>query len=275
MELTLSTGHGVPFLVCPAFDAAGGAVHGFSTRQGGVSTGVWSSLNLGFKRGDDPDRVRENYRRFCAAIGADAGRVVKSHQVHGCCVRPVTAADAGLDVCTPAPYEADGLITDEPGLCLTVFSADCVPVLLYDPVRGCAAAVHSGWRGTAQAIAARAAEQMVRDYGCRREHILAAIGPGISQCCFETHEDVPRAMTEAFGAGAAPFILPLAGGKFRVDLKGIIARSLREAGVEEAHIAVSSHCTACMPELYWSHRVMGGERGSMAAMIQLTGEART
>ena len=271
MELTLKLGHGVPFLACPAFDAAGGVVHGFSTRQGGVSSGIWSSLNLGFKRGDDPDRVRENYRRFCAAIGADMDRVVKSHQVHGCCVRPVTAADAGVDVCTPAPYEADGLITDEPGLCLTVFSADCVPVLLFDPVRRVIAAVHSGWRGTAQAIAAQAVEQMAGEYGCRREDILAAIGPGISQCCFETHDDVPQAMTEAFGDRAAPFILPAEGGKFRVDLKGIIRHCLTRAGLRPDHIAVSSHCTACMPEYYWSHRIMGGQRGSMAAMIQLTG----
>lgn len=268
MEITLLEKNGVSFLFCDGFDAAGGVAHGFSTRRGGCSEGVWSSLNLGFKRGDDPRCVRENYRRFCAAIGADSTRIVKSHQVHGSTVRPVTAEDAGLDVCQSSPWEADGLITDVPGVCLTVYSADCVPILLYDPVRRCIAALHSGWRGTALNIAACGVDRMIRDYGCAPEHILAAVGPGISQCCFETHSDVPQAMTRAFGPDAAPFLRP-EGEKFRVDLKGIISRCLIRAGLLPEHIAVSPLCTACTPELFWSHRILGNSRGSMAAMIAL------
>lgn len=270
MEITLNAASGVPFLACDGFDRAGGVSHGFSTRLGGVSTGIFTSMDLGFKRGDDPDCVRENFRRFCAAVGTDPQSIIKNHQIHRDCVRPVTQRDLGVDVCDADPHEADGLITDVPGLCLTVFSADCIPVLLYDPVRRCIAAVHSGWRGTAMAIAQRAAEQMVRDYGCRPEDILAAIGPGIGPCCFETHADVPDAMTAALGSLAAPFIQPLQGGKYRVDLKGVIARCLVRAGLTVDHIAVSDHCTACRGDLYWSHRLLGNQRGSMAAMIQLT-----
>lgn len=271
MSAELKTAHGVCFVSSSLLEQAGGVAHGFSTRQGGVSAPPFDTMDLGYNRGDAPDCVRENYRRFCTAIGADHTRVVKTRQVHGDTVRAVTAADAGLDPCTPAPYEADGLVTDVPGLCLSVFSADCVPVLLYDPVRRCIAAVHSGWRGTAMAIAPKAAAIMMEDYGCRAEHILAAIGPAISTCCFETHADVPRAMIDAFGAAAEPFIQRAGDDKFRVDLKGIIARGLRGAGLAPEHIDISDHCTACRPALYWSHRLTGNARGSMAAMIQLTG----
>ena len=272
MPFTLKTEGAVPYLACGSFDRAGGAVHGFSTRLGGVSQGVWAGLDLGYNRGDDPAHVTENFRRFTAAIGADFDHLVKTRQVHRDLVQPVTADDVCRDLFAPAPWEADGLVTDVPGLCLTVFSADCVPVLLYDPHRRCIAAVHSGWRGTALSIAPKAAAQMVRDYGCDPGHILAAIGPAISSCCFETHADVPDAMTAAFGADAGPYIQPLANGKARVDLKGIIAHGLRRAGLDPDHISVSRHCTACRTDLYWSHRLLGDRRGSMAAMIQLTRE---
>ena len=270
MDFSLKTTQGVSLLSCEAFARAGGVAHGFSTRIGGVSQGVWAGLNLGYNRGDDPDRVRENVRLFCAAIGGDYDGLVKTRQVHGNHIQPVTAADKGMDPIPPAPWETDGLITDEPGLCLAVFCADCVPVLLYDPVRRCIAAVHSGWRGTASAIARRAAEKMITDYDCRPDSILVAIGPSIGRCCFETLADVPDEMTAALGALAAPYIETLPNGKFHVDLRGIIRSTLLRAGLEEDHISVSDHCTVCRPDLYWSHRVLGDRRGSMAAAIQLT-----
>lgn len=270
MNFTLKNAQGVCFLACDGLDRAGGVVHGFSTRLGGVSRGVYEGLNLGYNRGDDPDHVRENFRSFCAAIGGSYDGIIKTRQVHRDHIQPVTAGDTGMDLIAPAPWECDGLVTDVPGLCLTVFSADCVPVLLYDPIRRCIAAVHSGWRGTALSIAARAVDKMTQDYGCDPGHILAAIGPAISKCCFETHADVPAEMTAALGTLAAPSIEELPGGKFRVDLKGIIKYTLLHAGLDLPHIAVSDHCTACHTDLYWSHRLLGDRRGSMAAMIQLT-----
>lgn len=270
MDFTLKTAQGVSFLACDLLDSAGGLAHGFSTRPGGVSRGFCAGLNLGYNRGDDPDCVRENFRQFCTAIGGTFDGIIKTRQVHRNHVQPVTAADAGMDLIAPAPWETDGLVTDVPGLCLTVFSADCVPVLLYDPTRRCIAAVHSGWRGTALSIAVRAVEQMTRDYGCDPGHILAAIGPSISMCCFETHADVPTELTAALGKQISPFVDELPGEKFRVDLKGIIRHTLLHAGLDPAHIAVSDHCTACRTDLYWSHRLLGDQRGSMAAMIQLT-----
>ncbi|MEG0597436.1 MAG: peptidoglycan editing factor PgeF [Oscillospiraceae bacterium] len=242
--------------------------HGFSTRLGGVSEGVFSSMNLGTTRGDLPDNVRENYRRFCAAIGTDVTKIVMSNQVHSCHIRAVTAADVKGDIYDPEGYETDGLITDVPGICLTIFAADCLAVLLCDPVRKVACAVHAGWRGTAGGIAAQAVRKM-EGYGCERKNIVAAIGPGIDKCCFETHRDVPDAMTALMGDTARPFIEPLPGGKFHVDLKGMNRQILLDAGLTAEHIALSGDCTSCLPEKYWSHRVTGGVRGSQVAMIEL------
>ena len=268
MEIVREEHRGVLFYVCPEMREAG-FPHGFSTRIGGVSPPPWDTLNLGGSCGDDPERVSENFRRFCAAAGADSAVLVKNHQVHGDLVRTVGPADACAGPADPGTFEADGLATDCPGVCLAVFSADCIPVLLYDPVRRAIAAVHAGWRGTALGIAAKAVERMVDCYGCDRLDILAAVGPGISKCCFETHEDVPNAMTEAMGAAALSSIEVLPTGKFHVDLKGLNAKRLESAGLAPEHIAVSADCTCCLPEKYWSHRYTHGERGSQAAMIAI------
>ena len=160
-------------------------------------------------------------------------------------------------------------MTNVPGLTLTIFSADCIPVLLLDPVRRCAAAVHAGWRGTALGIAARAALRMREDYGCRPEHIRAAIGPGISPCCFLTRDDVPGALRDGLGSQAETCIRPAEDGRWHVDLKGANALWLRRAGLSPEHIALCPDCTACRTDRFWSHRVMGERRGSMAAIIQL------
>ena len=198
MNILEQTKNGVPVLYADGIEAAGGAVHGFSTRKGGVSQGIFASLNLGLTRGDDPEHVRENYRRFLSAVGTmDKTTFAMCNQVHGDTVRAITTADVKSDLYGKLHYEADGMMTAIPGVALVVFSADCIPVLLYDPVRRVIAALHSGWRGTAAGIVTRAVERMEEVYGCRPENILAAIGPGIGPCCFETHEDVPNAMMAA------------------------------------------------------------------------------
>ena len=190
-------------------------------------------------------------------------------QVHGDTVRTVTTADIKTDLYGRLGYEGDGLMTAIPGVTLVVFSADCIPILLCDPVRRVIAAVHSGWRGTAAGIVTRAVERMREVYGCRPEDIRAAVGPGIGPCCFETHEDVPNAMMAAVATPALPYIKIKENGKFTVDLKGINARRLELAGLDPANIAVSGDCTCCMADKYWSHRRQGSERGSMAAVIEL------
>ena len=152
-----------------------GAAHCFSTRFGGVSEGYLASLNLGTHRGDRPENVRENYAILGRAVGFLPERTVFTRQVHSDVIERVGAAQCGRGLQYEATEGCDGLITDEPGVALTVFSADCTPVLLYDPVRRAAGAVHAGWRGTAAGIAAKAAEKMVRELGCRPENIRAAV----------------------------------------------------------------------------------------------------
>lgn len=243
-----------------------GIVHGFSTRLGGVSEGVYASLNLRGSEhcGDTAENVAENYRRFCAAIGAPVEHVVLSKQVHEATVRLVTGADAGKGLWRERDYTADALITNVPELPLVVFSADCIVILLSDSRTGAVGAVHAGWRGTALGIVKKAVEAMGEAFGTRPQDIRAAIGAGIGPCCFETHSDVPEAMRLAMGEEAAHFIRAK-GEKWLVDLKGLNRRQLELAGVEQ--IDICPLCTACEPTLYWSHRKMGDARGVQAAAI--------
>lgn len=243
-----------------------GVPHGFSTRLGGVSRPPWDSLNLGPGRGDDPAAVAENHRRFCGAIGVDAERIVLSKQVHETTVRPVTAGDAGKGLWRQRDYTADALVTDERSLPLAVFSADCGIILLHDPVSGAVGGVHAGWRGCAAGIVEKAVRELHRLYGARAADLRAAIGPCIGPCCFETDGDVPDAMRSALGAEAEPYITRQ-GAKYHVDLAGLNRQWLLRAGVLPEHIDVCGLCTACRPDLFWSHRKMGERRGVQAAVI--------
>ena len=186
--------------------------------------------------------------------------------MHSDIVRVVTSQDAaGLDHRNYPP--CDALITNEPGVGLVVFTADCTPILLYDPEKKAVGAIHAGWRGTAAGIAEKAVNAMVSTYGCNPKNIRAAIGPNISQCCFETDRDVPDAIVAALGAtSAAPFIRQQ-GNKFYVNLKALNAHFLDRAGVTS--IEISQACTACESRTYWSHRVTGGKRGAQGAIIIL------
>ena len=240
-----------------------GVPHCFTTRKGGVSTGYLASLNLGANRGDTMETVTENYRILTDALEIPLHNLVLTRQTHSDIVRVVTKADAkGLQ---NRDYpECDALITNDPGTALMIFTADCTPILFYDRVNGAVGAAHAGWRGTAAGIAEKTVKAMVREFGCKAENICCAIGPNIAQCCFETDADVPNAMLEALGERAKPYIRR-AGDKYYVNLKEINALFLRRAGV--TNIEISTACTACNPDLYWSHRVTKGERGSQGAMI--------
>ena len=243
------------------------APHCFTTRIGGVSEGIFESMNLGFHRGDDPENVAENYRILGKCIGFGIEDLVLTRQTHTDIVRKVGRADCnGID---HRQYpECDGLITNEPGVGLVVFTADCTPILLHDPVTGAVGAVHAGWRGTAAGIAKNCVEAMAREYGCNPADICAAIGPNIGQCCFETDADVPEAMIAALGDDAKEFI-EFWDGKYHVDLKEINGLWLERAGVRKIEISIS--CTACRPDRYWSHRVVGNDRGSQGAIIVCKG----
>ena len=261
---TQHTDNSITYLRSQALE---GVAHGFSTRLGGVSPAPWDSLNLGVGRGDTMENVQENYRRFCAVLGMDDRRAVLSKQIHEDVVRHVTAEDAGKGLYRDRDYSSvDGMVTNVPHLPLVVFSADCNVILFYDPVGRAIGACHAGWRGTALGIAKKTAQEMVRLFGCNPANIRAAIGPAIGQCCFETDEDVPAALRDALGAEVEPYIT-WNGTKYHIDLKAVNALWLRKAGLET--IDICDHCTACRPDLYWSHRKLGNARGAQIAMISL------
>lgn len=240
--------------------------HGFTTRLGGVSTGYLASMNLGLKRGDTPENIAENYRILGNAIDFDPGKTVFSVQVHRDDVRTVTEQDWGKGLITHTDYEADGLITNVPGTALFVFSADCGTVLLEDRVTGAVGACHVGWRGTALGLAGKTAREMCSKFGCKPENLHAALGPCISRCCFETDGDVPEAMIAALGQEAAPAIEKI-GEKYHVDLKYINRLFLLKAGILPENIDVTTLCTCCQPDIFWSHRVHRDNRGSIGAVI--------
>ena len=241
-----------------------GAPHCFTTRLGGVSTGIFDSLNLNFSRGDDPEKVVENFRRIGQVLGFTPEDVVNARQTHSDIVVRVDQRNRGNLAVTGASPECDALITNTPGMALYVSTADCTPILHWDRETGAVGAAHAGWRGTVSAIGARTVEAMTREFGTKPENIRAAIGPNIGICHFETDADVPEAILEAFGQEARPFIQPK-GDKYYVNLKEVNALVLRRAGV--THIEISDECTMCHPERFWSHRVTLGKRGAQGGII--------
>ena len=238
--------------------------HCFTTRLGGVSQGALASLNIGQRCGDDPKNVEQNLAILGAAVGFSPDALVAGRQIHSDIVRRVDSRDTGRFFLPDASPQCDGLITCTPGVALAVFTADCTPILLHDPVTGAVGAVHAGWRGTAMDIGGKAVQAMVREFGCDPKNIRAAIGPNIGPCCFETNADVPDALAETYGAAAQKWV-EARNGKYYVNLKAINALSLARAGVET--IEISPLCTACRQDLFWSHRKVGLNRGSQGAII--------
>jgi YfiH family protein len=241
--------------------------HCFTTRFGGVSRGIFDSMNIAMHRGDLDENVEKNYEILSDSLNFEKKNLVLTHQVHSDIVRVVTKKDAlGLD---HHEYpECDALITNDPGTALVVFTADCTPILFHDPVTGAVGAAHAGWRGTAADIAGKTVRAMVDAFGCRPENIRAAIGPNIGPCCFACDADVPEAMVHALGDAALAWV-SACNGKYYVNLKEINAQFLRNAGV--CHIEISTDCTMCQPNRFWSHRVTKGARGSQGAVIVCQG----
>ena len=244
-----------------------GAKHAFTTRFGGVSGGEFAALNLGSNRGDDPEAVRENYRRVCALFGVGENDACVTNQVHKTDVRIVTEADKHICL-GPTPYEADGIVTAEQGLPIFCFIADCVPVLLWDANNRAAGAVHCGWRSAVGDILKNAVDAMV-SLGAEVQDIRAAIGPSIGACCFETDDDVPDAITVWLSGETEGLFVRRADGKTMVDLRLSNARRLLQLGVPVQNIDLSDECTFCSHDKYWSHRYTKGKRGSQAAVIML------
>lgn len=270
-EAELREQAGVPFFVFPSIEKTGSVVHGFSTRLGGVSEGIFSSMNVSFTRGDQEEAVRENYRRLGVAMGFSCENLVCTDQTHTVNLRVVTEEDRGKGFVRPKDYtDIDGLVTDVPGLVLAAFYADCVPLYLVDPVRRCIGLSHAGWRGTVGKIGKKTVELMREQYGSSPEDLVAAIGPSICQSCYEVSKDVIEKFQEAFDERFWPELFyEKGGGKYQLNLWRANELGFLEAGVRAERIAAAGVCTCCNPELLFSHRASRGRRGNLGAFLML------
>lgn len=263
--------HGVTYLAFPALEALSLVSHGFSTRLGGVSEGIYSTMNFTFTRGDNRSHVMENYRRMAGVLDVDVEKMVLSYQTHTTNVRIVTEADEGKGIVRERDYrDVDGLVTNVPGITLVTFYADCVPLYLIDPVHRAIGLSHSGWRGTVNRMGQKTLEAMESEYGTRPSDVICCIGPSICQDCFEVGEEVAEAFGMAFSERYhRELFYRKENGKYQLDLWRANQIIFAEAGVRDEHIHTTDICTHCNPELLFSHRTAGDKRGNLAAFLCL------
>ena len=253
-----------PSLICD------GVTHGFTTRHGGVSKGIFSTMNMSFTRGDDPQAVTENYKRICDALGTDYKKCVLSNQTHTTNIRVVTEDDAGKGIVCDRDYDdVDGLITNVKGLTLVTQYADCVGLLFYDPKKQVIATSHAGWRGTVGMIGKKTVELMSEHFGCDPKDIKAGIAPSIGPCCFEVDKPVYDEFIKMKGIDLDRIIKDDGNGKYHIDLWETNRQTLILAGLNPENISVTDLCTKCLHDDFFSHRYTKGERGNLAALIAL------
>jgi len=239
-----------------------GLIHAVFTRQGGVSPEPWAALNLGSMVGDDSERVRENQRLALASLFRDLESVYDVWQVHG-----VAVAIANAPRPPKVPHlQADVVLTDKPGLTLLMRFADCVPILLHDPVRKVVGIAHAGWMGTVRGTARFAVEAMQKHYGSMPADILAAIGPSIGPDHYEVGADVALQVKQSFRSDASD-LLSLNTGSMKFDLWAANRLLLEQAGVSQVEVA--GLCTACNTGDWYSHRAEKGRTGRFGAIIAL------
>lgn len=254
----------VPYLTFRKLDQAG-VRHGFSTRMGGVSEGIYSSMNLSYARGDDEASVHENFCRIGHAIGFDEKKLVFSNQIHDTQIRRV-----GEEDCGKVMTGMDGLVTDVPGVPLYTGYADCVPLFFFDPIKKVAALAHSGWKGTVGRIGEKMVKIMKDGYGCRTEDIVASIGPSICRDCYEVSQDVAWQFIREFSGHQEEEILDRKeNGKYQLDLWKANEIILEEAGILKKNLDITDLCTCCNSEYLFSHRATKGKRGNLGAFIVL------
>ena len=255
----------VLYLSYPMLERTGIVKHGFSTRIGGVSQGIFSSMNLSFSRGDLDEHVTENFRRMASAIGVEEEMLVKSVQTHTTNVHCVTEGNR-----KEVLHDVDGLITNVPGVCLVTSYADCVPLFFVDPVKKVIGLSHSGWRGTVGKIGQVTIEKMVAEYGTNPRDVIAAIGPSICQDCYEVSGDVILEFQKGFHEKHwSSLFYQKENGKYQLNLWKANEIVLLEAGVKKENLAITNVCTNCNPEVLFSHRDSKGQRGGMAAFMAL------
>lgn len=262
----------VEYLTFPLLEQTGLVRHLFSTRLGGVSKDIYRSMNLSYTRGDEKADVDENFRRIAGVLRCELSDIVCSDQTHTVNLRVAGKEDGGKGIIQPRDYtDIDGLLTDEPGIVLATFYADCVPLYFVDTRKRAIALAHSGWRGTVARMGRCVTEKMRQVYGTNPADIVAAIGPSICQECYEVSEDVADAFAQEFRMPGQTdkILIDKGNGKYQLDLWRANEIVLEEAGIPANNIQVTDICTCHNSEYLFSHRASKGRRGNLGAFMGL------
>ena len=266
--MTLNSPASVPYLTYNSLSEIKFINHAFSTRLGGVSEGEFTSMNMAFNRGDNPENVTENYKRICKSAGFDFDSLTASAQDHNTFVRAVTSENKGVGIYKPRDlHSVDALITNEKGVTLVTYYADCTPLFFVDIKQKAIGLAHAGWRGTVGRIGEKVVKKMTELYGTNPADIIAAIGPAISVCCYEVDKPCADNFYALSDLDSSRFVFPKENGKYMIDLLETNRQILVAAGVKNENITVSDVCTNCNSELLWSHRATKGKRGTMSAFM--------
>lgn len=266
---SIKFGNNIPYISFDALEKTGLVVNVFTTRQGGVSEGCLSKLNLGFARGDLDDNVLENHKIIAKAVGFDYENIVTTNQTHTTNIRVVTKKDCGKGITKERDYsDIDGLITNEPGVVLATYYADCVPLYILDRKNKAIGLAHSGWKGTVGRIGRHTLELMKENYGTNVEDVICCVGPSICQECYEVSEDVAIQFINEFGKNDN-ILYNKGNGKYQLNLWESVRQVFLDAGVNYNNIYITDICTCCNTDEMFSHRGHQGKRGNMAAFLML------
>ncbi|MGO0062051.1 peptidoglycan editing factor PgeF [Brevibacillus fluminis] len=241
---------------------------GFTIRTGGSSKEPFGSFNMGLHVGDDPQAVISNRQTLCDELGFSFARFSCAEQIHGNKVMRITAAEAGAgrEAFEESIAKTDGIYTDENGILLTSFYADCVPLYFIDPASRAIGLAHAGWRGTVGRISEEMIRAFARDFGSKPEEILTAIGPSIGGCCYELDDFVIDQVKQSSDRWQT-CVTNAGPGKYMLDLKVLNQLIMEEAGIRPEHILRTDWCTSCRPDLFFSYRKEAGKTGRMASYI--------
>ena len=264
--------NGVKYLSFPTLEKTGIVKQMFSTRTGGVSEGIFSTMNFSFTRGDKKEHVLENYRRIADILDCRLEDFVCADQTHTTNIRVVGREDGGKGVVRQKDYaDIDGLITNEKGIVLVTFFADCVPLYFVDPVRKVIGLSHSGWRGTVNRMGEKTITKMEEVFGCRRTDLITAIGPSICLSCYEVGEEVAKEFQTEFPKEEEQreILKKKENGKYLLNLWKANYYIMVNAGVRPENIAVTDICTCCNADVLFSHRKSMGKRGNLGAFLGL------
>ncbi len=275
-EKTVSDGdseHVVPVIGFETYRNYTWLTHGFSTRYGGVSDGIYKSMNLSFSQGDDERRVLKNHGIMAKTMGVELADMVYSHQTHTTNVLRVTREHAGMGfTVTRNFHDVDGLVTDVPGLMLVTAYADCVPLYFADTRLHVIGLSHSGWRGTVNNMAQATVDKMSYEFGSRPCDIAAFIGPSICASCYEIGDDVARNFRDRYGAESEKILTKKEAAsedKYYLNLHAANRINMLNAGISPQNIHVTDICTCCNPELLFSHRASKGKRGGLCGYMMI------